>query len=224
MQRISLALAFIGLACGLGAADHVVRERIEWLDVWIPHTDGHDLPRVLLIGDSITKGYYKPVEDKLAGKAYVARLTTSKSLGDPILLEQVALVLREQAFDVIHFNNGLHGPGYSEQEYAAAFPELLSVLRKYAPRARLIWATTTDVRMANELNTVSPKTERVLERNRLAAAIVAREKIPVDDLFTVIRDHPDYHVADGVHFNQEGIAVLAKQVSETILGELPARP
>lgn len=222
MTRGWLPLLLAGLAAGLTAAPRVARENIEWLDVWIPHTNGRDLPRVLLIGDSITRGYYKPVEEKLAGKAYVARLATSKSLGDPVLLEQVAVVLREQAFDVIHFNNGLHGSGYSEPEYAAAFPELLSVLRRWAPKARLIWATTTGVRMANDVNTVSPQTERVLERNRLAAAIVKREKIPVDDLFTLASGHPEYHAADGIHFTAEGYAVLAGQVSRTILEQLAA--
>ena len=44
-----------------------------------PITDTPGLPRVLLIGDSITRGYYPAVEKQLAGKACVARLTTSAS-------------------------------------------------------------------------------------------------------------------------------------------------
>src|ERR1700744_2027415 len=83
------------------------RENIEWLDVWIPDTNATGLPRILLIGDSITREYDPVVEKSLKGKAYVARLATSKSLGDPLLLDQVALVLREQHFDIIHFNNGM---------------------------------------------------------------------------------------------------------------------
>lgn len=71
------------------------REDIEWLDVWLPHTNDHQLPRVLLIGDSITRGYYPDVEKALAGPAYVARLSTSKSLGDPALLKEIALILSE---------------------------------------------------------------------------------------------------------------------------------
>src|ERR1035437_6076718 len=97
-----------------------VREDIEWLDVWLPNTNSHDLPRVLLIGDSITRGYGPRVEADLKGKAYVGRMATSKSLGDPALLQQVALVLQEQSFDIIHFNNGLHGKDYTQEEYDAA--------------------------------------------------------------------------------------------------------
>ena len=32
---------------------HLVREDIEWLDLWLPNTNNHDLPRVLLVGDSV---------------------------------------------------------------------------------------------------------------------------------------------------------------------------
>jgi hypothetical protein len=85
---------------------------------------------VLLIGDSITRAYGKAVEANLKGKAYVGRMATSKSLGDPALLGEVALVLQEQRLDVIHFNNGMHGDGYSEEQYAAALPARIEMLRR----------------------------------------------------------------------------------------------
>jgi lysophospholipase L1-like esterase len=193
-----------------------VREDIEWLDVWLPNTNSHDLPRVLLIGDSITRGYGPRVEADLKGKAYVGRMATSKSLGDPALLEEVALMLQEQAFDVIHFNNGMHGEGYSEEEYAAALPALLATLHRYAPNAKLIWASTTDVRQRNHLETADQKTDRIVQRNRAAAAIVQKENIPIDDLFSLVRGHPDYHAQDGVHFSEKGSESLAAQVSDSI--------
>ncbi|MGH9576593.1 MAG: sulfatase, partial [Terriglobales bacterium] len=86
----------------------VVREEIEWLNMWLPGNSVKDLPRVLLIGDSITQGYYQEVADRLKGRAVVARLTTSKSAGDDGLLAEVKLVLAQNRFDVVHFNNGLH--------------------------------------------------------------------------------------------------------------------
>src|ERR1700722_3293127 len=69
------------------------RESIEWCDIWISHANETNLPRVLLIGDSITRAYYPEVENRLAGKAYVARLTTSRFISDPVLLQEIALVL-----------------------------------------------------------------------------------------------------------------------------------
>jgi lysophospholipase L1-like esterase len=194
----------------------VVRENIEWLDVWLPNTNDHDLPRVLLIGDSITRGYGKQVEADLKGKAYVGRMATSKSLGDPALLDEVALVLKEQTFDVIHFNNGMHGNGYTEEEYAAALPALVALLHHAAPSAKLIWASTTDVRQRDHLETADPKTDRIIQRNRSAAEIVRKENIPIDDLFSVVRGHPEYHAQDGVHLNDKGSEILAAQVARSI--------
>jgi lysophospholipase L1-like esterase len=199
----------------------VVRESIEWLDVWLPNTNDHALPRVLLIGDSVTRGYYKPVESALKDKAHVARLATSKSLGDPALLDQLSLVLREQAFDIIHFNNGMHGDGYSEESYAAALPELLAALRRHAPRARLVLATTTGVRQRDKLDVVLPKTERMIRRNQLLDAFARAERIPLNDLLTVVREHPEFHAADGVHFNDKGNAALAAQVVAALTPLLP---
>jgi lysophospholipase L1-like esterase len=203
------------------APAQVVRENIEWLDIWIPDSNSHALPRVLLIGDSITRGYGKQVETNLKDKAYVARLATTKSLGDPALLDQIALVLREIPFDLIHFNNGMHGDGYSEETYAAALPQVLALLRREAPKARLIFCTTTDVRERNNLEKVSPKTERMIRRNALVTAFAKREAIPVDDLFAVVQNHPEYHAADGVHFNEAGSTALAAQVATELRKLLP---
>ena len=45
-------------------------------------------PEIVLIGDSITRGYGPRVEENLKGVAYVSRMATSKSLGDPALMMQ----------------------------------------------------------------------------------------------------------------------------------------
>ncbi len=50
------------------------RENIEWCDVWYANANKLDKPAVLIVGDSISKGYGGVVERGLAGKAYMARL------------------------------------------------------------------------------------------------------------------------------------------------------
>src|SRR5205823_9742621 len=121
-------------------------EAIEWCDIWISHANETNLPRVLLIGDSITRGYYPEVEERLAGKAFVARLATSRFVADPVLLKEISLVLDETKFDVIHFNNGMHGWQHSEGEYRKVFPEFVAAIRAHASQPKLIWATTTPLR------------------------------------------------------------------------------
>ena len=44
------------------------KERYEWLRSWCDETLSSDLPRVALIGDSITEGYQKQVRELLRGR------------------------------------------------------------------------------------------------------------------------------------------------------------
>jgi lysophospholipase L1-like esterase len=225
MNRVSfyyLAMATaIATMTAQAGEPHVSREAIEWCNIWIPDTNETKLPRVLLMGDSITGGYGPRVADALKGKASVARLTTSKSIGDPALLAEVALVLGQCHFDVVHFNNGLHGWGYSEEEYQKAFPELVATFHKHAPQAKLIWATITPIRQAGKLDVIAENTMRVQARNKIAGEIVAREGIAVDDLYGLVKDHPEYWSPDGVHFNAHGVAAQVEQVTTRIAEALP---
>lgn len=179
------ALLFVAHAATAADPPRVVQENIEWLDVWVPGNGVKDQPRVLLIGDSITRGYYKAVEDSLQGKAIVCRLATSKSLGDPGRLNEVRLVLGQAKFDVVHFSNGTHGWGDTEDEYAQAVPELVATIRGGTPGAKLVWASTSPVRVAGKVDQLDPKTDRVKVRNEAAAEVVAKEKIPANDLFAL---------------------------------------
>ena len=146
LRLLCSALAAVSvLALGAHADTPPIRESIEWCDIWVPHADETKLPRVLLIGDSITRGYYSQVEKDLAGKAYVARLTTSRSIADPVLYAELAMVLDQYPWDVVHFNNGMHGWGYTEEQYGREFPRFLAAIRKHAPHAKLVWCSTTGV-------------------------------------------------------------------------------
>ncbi|MGN6370485.1 MAG: SGNH/GDSL hydrolase family protein [Phycisphaerae bacterium] len=218
----SASLAAADEPAGL-SAPAIHRENIEWLDVWIPNTNSTGLPRILLIGDSITREYDPVVEKALKGKAFVARLATSKSLGDPALLDEITLVLHEQHFDIIHFNNGMHGHEYTEAQYAAAAPALIETLHKNAPDAKLICATTTPVRDEKDLAKVGDYTQRVIARNKIMTDLCAKDGIPVDDLFPVLVDHPEYYKPGGVHHVPSGIKALADHVTAA-LTELLKKP
>ena len=198
------------------------KESIEWCDIWISHANETNLPRVLLIGDSITRAYYPEVEKHLEGKAYVGRLTSSAWISDPALLKQIEMVLSQYKFDVIHFNNGMHGWQHSEKEYEQAFPQSLKTIRKYAPNAKLVWANTTPLKVSPNLppdNNTQATDERIAARNAIALRFVQPKGIPVDDLNTPMRGHPELH-SDNVHFNDQGVALQATQVAANIEKQL----
>ncbi len=194
------------------------RESIEWCDIWISHANETNLPRVLLIGDSITRAYYPEVEKHLAGKAYVARLSSSAFISDPVLLKQIEMVLGQYKFDVIHFNSGMHGWQHSEKEYGYAFPKFLAAIKAQAPGARLIWANTTTLKVSPVLppnDQTQASDERIAARNAIALEYIKPQNIDVDDLHMLSRGHPEYH-SDNVHFNDQGIALQATQVAAHI--------
>ena len=223
MTRSAVALLLAAPTATAADPPRAVRENIEGLGVWVPGNAVKYQPRVSFVGDSITRGYYRTVEDALEGKSVVCRLATSKSLGDPGLLGEVKLVLDPAKFDVVHFNNGMHGWGYTEAEYAKALPELVAVLRKGAPQAKLVWGHTTPVRVAGKLDQADAKTDRVKARNAAAAAVMAKETIPVNDLFAPLADRPELFSNDGVHLTATGSARLGDQVAGHVLTALGAK-
>src|SRR5258707_911246 len=136
-HQISLKNLLLPFLLGVGIASNFAaepnatppaRESIEWCDIWFSHANETNLPRVLLIGDSIAREYYPEVEKRLAGKAFVGRLATSRFAADPVLLTEIATVLDGTKFDLIQFNNGMHGWQHSEEDDRNAFPNLIKTI------------------------------------------------------------------------------------------------
>jgi lysophospholipase L1-like esterase len=175
---------------------------------------------VLLLGDSITRQYFPEVEKNLAGKAYVNRLSTSAFSTDPALLSQIATVLDNTHFDVIHFNNGMHGWQHNEKEYQAGLASMLDTIRKHAPSAKLMWANTTAVKKDSATTTGGPSDMRIRQRNDIAQKFMEAHQIPVDDLYQVTSGHPELH-SDDVHFNDQGTTLLASCVASKVQKLLP---
>ena len=224
MKRVILTV-LIGLtAISAGAAEkrRSVTEKIEWTYTDRPEAPDPSLPNVLLVGDSITRAYYKAVADDLAGKANCFYFATSVSVGDERLAPQLAEYFRmiDVRFDIVHFNNGMHGWGYTEDEYKHYFPEFLSAVHAGAPSARLIWATITPVRKDKQGGATNA---RIDTRNAIASQLVAKEKIAIDDQHALMLPHQDLH-SDDVHFNAEGSATQGSQVAALVSKLLPAKP
>ena len=54
-----------------------MKERFEWIHSWCDETAKEDLPRVLLVGDSITYNYQEKVRELLKDVCYVDYISTS---------------------------------------------------------------------------------------------------------------------------------------------------
>jgi len=196
------------------------RETIEWCNIWIEGASGTSLPRVLLIGDSITESYFQKVADQLREQCVCARIVSSKCVGDSQFQKEVELVIGEYQFSVVHFNNGLHGWGYKEEFYASGLAEAFDVLVAHCGATNVIWGSTTPVWKKDDSETLDVRTERIRERNKIAAALASNSGICTNDLFTAVVDRPELFSKDGVHFLETGQVVLGKCVADAILNKM----
>lgn len=182
------------------------------------------LPRVLLIGDSISIGYTIPVRERLRGKANVHRIGTN---GGPTTngLAHLAEWLGDGKWDVIHFNWGLHDLKIGEdgarqvplEAYDKNLRELVSRLKRTG--ARLIFAATTPV-PDGKLNPPRVNAD-VIAYNRVALKIMQENRIPVDDLYALVEPRmAEIQLPANVHFKPEGYDALADRVVESILTQL----
>jgi lysophospholipase L1-like esterase len=108
-------------------------------------------------------------------------------------------------------------------QYGKAFPKLIETIRSHAPKAKLIWATTTLLRDGKGVaydTKAEYSNERIAARNALAGEVAAAQNIPTVDLNEAVRGHPEFH-SDNVHFNSEGSQLLAAQVSAAAVKLLP---
>lgn len=221
---ISIILLFTASFSELAAQNpqkQVIYENIEWTNVWIPSAPKNDLPRVLLIGNSITQGYYPVVETSLKGKAYIARYTTSRGIIDPALFNEIKNLVAHHSFDVIHFNNGLHGIAYSPAQYESGLDKLVRLLKKHAKGAVLIGATSTAVLpgfkgwKSDEFNQ-----NLILTRNEILFKVCRNHNIEVNDLYPVTASQAEWFSPDKIHYNEQGKEALGRQTAAVILKAL----
>lgn len=185
-------------------------------------------PRVLMIGDSILNGYLPGVTRALEGKAYVDAWVTPTSQGDKSLPRQIGEVLAQGPYDVIHFNLGLHGwpkGRIPEGQFEPLTQAMVQAFKKNAPKATLIWASTTPVTRQDHPGELEPEINPIIvEHNAMAATVMKKEGVPVEDLNALMMQHLDLARGDRFHWKPEGTSLLVKKVSETLLKALEARP
>lgn len=195
-----------------------------------PIEDVAGLPRVLLIGDSISIGYTPYVRKLLMGKANVHRIPTN---GGPTTngVANLKTWLGDSKWDVIHFNFGLHDlvymgpdgkrgvdpklPGAHHQvslpDYSKNLTEITAALK--ATGAKLIWCNTTPVPEGTGYRVA----DESVQFNQASAAVMEKAGIPINDLHSHVRaSQAQVQLPANVHFSKPGYAYLAEKVAAEI--------
>ena len=202
------------------------------------------LPKVLIVGDSISGGYSKPLIKLLDGKAQVVKLGavagyriqeevfwhsrgTAKNLdfGSAkaciVDFERFARHLSETKYDVIHFNFGLNdifrgrrGTWHNPVDQYEKDLAKIVALLK-TNGAKVIWATTTPIPANAPHRPVGDE----LIYNAAAATVMKKNNIPINDLHGVVTSwdgYAEWKTGDNVHFSGAVYRKLAEQVAEKI--------
>ena len=195
-----------------------------------PVKDKSGLPRVLLIGDSISIGYTVPVQTMMSGKANVHRAPTNcgpTTKG----VKELDKWIGKQSWDVIHFNWGLHDLKYmgpqgqnladpkaadSHQQvppadYEKHLRQLVTRLQKTG--ATLVWCHTTPVPTGCKGRVVGDSEKY----NAIAARIMKEQQIMVHDLYGFCKPQlKQIQRPANVHFTPAGSKALGQQVVKHI--------
>ena len=189
-------------------------ENIEWSIGYAFHLtdDLRNLPRVLLVGDSICNAYQSGVRDLLEGRVNVSYWVSSYCVTSPSYLRLLALYLEEASYDVVHFNNGLHSLETPTADWIPALEKALRLIREKQPKARIVWTTSTPL-------TDPAKTAKCRELNEAARAVIERlGGIAVDDLFSLLDplDRAE-NWSDVYHHRPATVRFEAEQVARATL-------
>ena len=194
------------------------KERFAWIHSWCDYALNEDLPRVLLIGDSITYGYEKIVREMLQGVCYVDFLATSYSIDEKIYSKLVRAMVLDSKYKIIHFNHGLHGVHMSKRTYKSRMVKLLDWMSE---QANVIIATSTHCNLPNNEKAHPEWQKRVKQRNEVVLEYATQKSCNVDDLFSISIKMPiEKRNADGMHYTIEGYEILAESVVESIKKQL----
>jgi lysophospholipase L1-like esterase len=195
-------------------------ERYEWCDFWWEEATSQHGNRVLLIGDSITRGYRPHLNKLLHGIAYVDMLATSKAVDNPSLFREMDYILYHQTeftYQVIHINSGLHGFHLSVAEYEHHYDRVIGYLLEHSHGAKLVVALTTPVTKEGEPGQLnSAINDKVIERNKAAERLAAKYNLELNDLYSRMLGKSDYRAADGYHYNSHGEQAQAGIVAEKL--------
>jgi hypothetical protein len=181
---------------------------------WDYVKDVPGLPRVLLIGDSVSRGYTIAVRKALAGKANVHRAPANCG-PTKTGIKKLTVWLGDGRWDVISFNFGIHDRRTSDQEYQKRLTQITKRLE--GTGAKLLWVNTTSVPPgANEY--VKGASE---QKNRIAAKLMQARKIPIVNLYKAVLPVLDkYQHPKNCHFNDSGYTFLGGIVGKGILTRL----
>ena len=189
-------------------------EKYEWSNMWWdePEMKGR---RVLLVGDSITNGYSPNVKKIMPDDIYIDKYVTSRALDNPSFMKELSYVLTQGEYEVIHFNNGLHG-GLDTDYFKECYEEVVKYLLSLENSPAIIISGTTPVAVVGKPDEYMPFNEKSVERDKAAKGIAEKYGLIYENLYDVVDKKEGIRLGDSYHYNEKGCELLAEVVCKNL--------
>ncbi len=185
-----------------------------------------DLPKLLLLGDSIRMSYQPFVAELLESRAEVVGPADNCQYSLFTLSSLDRWVTELGQPDVVHWNNGIHDVGHNPARSPKQIPvdmyrdNLEFILRRLrAMTPRVVWAPSTPVYPGRPIRDTewSWRNEEIDEYNRVARELMETNQIPINDLHALVWGDLDAHLAeDQLHLSEAGQQACARAVADAV--------
>ncbi|MBS7262012.1 MAG: hypothetical protein KIG36_00165 [Eubacteriales bacterium] len=197
------------------------REGIEWVNFVTDESEASK--HVLLIGDSISWGFYPGVKEKLGAGYAVSAIQTSANNAQESFRRYIDRMLSLRRYDVIHMSAGCHSSEINREKgaYRAHITALIDYLLPLTDRLICSLATPRwqgrwqDGRWIDAGVIDLDRNILAFERNADAVDVCGKRGVPINDLFGLVikRSQP---TLDGIHYKDYD--ALAEQTAAFIRG------
>ncbi len=192
------------------------------------------LPRILIVGNSISMGYRDFITEHFKGKAYVdywlggSWMDPNSVKGENSVVKRAWRgVLGNGPYDVVTWNAmTLHmwwpPQRCPEESLAPNMTEVTSFLKEIAPKTKFIWVRGTPFRENKSDGTVTldnPRNNIIVKYNKIVDGVMKREGIPEVDLYQIAENQ--LHTvskgsSDFVHWKPEVYQIMAQEIIKEI--------
>ncbi len=199
--------------------------------------------KILFLGDSITRHYFKIVNELLSQHGIVSKIPYKNVSQQP---KQMRFIRRNlfkfkrnksrMDVDCVHFNFGLHSiklpnkghdPNFRRalpiwfERYENELIEQVKLLKRY--NKKIFFSNTT----LNPKNAGMRNNDDVKKLNEIAKNVMEDYDVPYNDLYSHIVSKPNYQLLyrhprreNNCHFNQSGCKFLAEIITKFIVDNL----
>ncbi len=189
------------------------------------------MKKIILLGDSVRKGYDEHVAKKLEGVAEIYYPEDNCRFA-AYLFRYLSRYVEQSGFgaevDVIHWNAGLWDTIIQYQEDRLTSPEVYREyitrihkrIKQLYPNAIEIFATSTRVREELYSDDFLRRNADVEWYNKIAVEVLAEEGVIINDLYDFTKEWTVEYYSDKTHFNEMGSEFLGNKVAEVLKNEL----